>query len=86
MPDDAPIAKAPYCLAPLEMQELFTQLQELLDKGFIRLSSSPWGALILSMKKKDRSHMICIDYRVLNKLTVKKRYPLLRIDDLFDQL
>ncbi|KAI3751218.1 hypothetical protein L2E82_22266 [Cichorium intybus] len=86
VPGAAPIAKAPYRLAPPEMQELSTQLQELLDKGFIRPSSSPWGAPILFVKKKDGSHRMCIDYRELNKLTVKNRYPLPRIDDLFDQL
>ncbi|GKE17172.1 putative reverse transcriptase domain-containing protein, partial [Tanacetum coccineum] len=73
-------------LAPSELQELSTQLQELSDKGFIRLSSSPWGALVLFVKKKDRSFRMCIDYRELNKLTLKNRYPLSRIDDLFDQL
>ncbi|GJT46012.1 putative reverse transcriptase domain-containing protein [Tanacetum coccineum] len=67
------------------MQELSTQLQELSDKRFIRPSSSPWGALVLFVKKKDGSFRICIDYRELNKLTVKNRYPLSRIDDLFDQ-
>ena len=82
----APIAKALYCLAPPEMQELSSQLQELLGKGFIRPSSSPWGVLILFVKKKDGSHWMCIDYRELNKLTVKNRYPLPRIDDLFDLL
>ena len=65
----ATIAKAPYRLAPPEMQELSSQLQELLGKGFIRPSSSPWGALILFVKKKDGSHRMCIDYRELNKLT-----------------
>ncbi|GJV14640.1 putative reverse transcriptase domain-containing protein [Tanacetum coccineum] len=69
-----------------KMQELSTQLQELADKGFIRPSSSPWGAPVLFVKKKDRSFRMCIDYRELNKLTVKARYPLPRIDDLFDQL
>ncbi|GJS17708.1 putative reverse transcriptase domain-containing protein [Tanacetum coccineum] len=73
-------------LAPSELQELSTQLQELSDKGFIRPSSSPWGAPILFVKKKDGSFRMCIDYRELNKLTVKNRYPLSRIDDLFDQL
>ncbi|GJV47664.1 putative reverse transcriptase domain-containing protein [Tanacetum coccineum] len=73
-------------LAPIELQELSTQLQELSDKGFIRPSSSPWGAPVLFVKKKDRSFQMCIDYRELNKLTVKNRYPLPRIDDLFDQL
>ena len=80
-----PIAKGPYRLAPPEMQEFSTQLQELLDRGFIRWSSSPWGAPILFVKKKDKSHMMCMDYRELNKLTVKNHYPLPRIDDLFDQ-
>ena len=75
-----------YRLAPPEMQELSSQLQELLGKGFIRPSSSPLGASILFVKKKDGSHRMCIDYRELNKLTVKNRYPLPRIDDLFDQL
>ncbi|GJX72071.1 putative reverse transcriptase domain-containing protein [Tanacetum coccineum] len=82
----APVARAPYRLAPAEMQELSTQLQELSDKGFIRPSSSPWGAPVLFVKKKDGSFPMCIDYRELNKLTVKNRYPLPRIDDLFDQL
>nr|GEY58817.1 hypothetical protein [Tanacetum cinerariifolium] len=69
-----------------EMQELSNQLQELADRGFIRPSTSPWGALVLFVKKKDRSFKMCIDYRELNKLTVKNRYLLPRIDDLFDQL
>ncbi|GKA45012.1 putative reverse transcriptase domain-containing protein [Tanacetum coccineum] len=68
------------------MKELLEQLQELSDKGFIRPSSSPWGAPVLFVKKKDGSFRMCIDYRKLNKLTVKNRYPLPRIDDLFDQL
>ncbi|GKA72286.1 putative reverse transcriptase domain-containing protein [Tanacetum coccineum] len=68
------------------MKELAEQLKELSDKGFIRPSSSPWGAPILFVKKKDGSFRMCIDYRELNKLTVKTRYPLPRIDDLFDQL
>ncbi|GJU26272.1 putative reverse transcriptase domain-containing protein [Tanacetum coccineum] len=86
IPGAAPVARAPYRLAPSKMKELSEQLQELSDKGFIRPSSSPWGALILFVKKKDGSFRMCIDYRELNKLTVKNRYPLLRIDDLFDQL
>ncbi|GJW66960.1 putative reverse transcriptase domain-containing protein [Tanacetum coccineum] len=73
-------------LAPSEMQELSDQLQELADRGFIRPSTSPWGAPVLFVKKKDGSFRMCIDYRELNKLTVKNRYPLPRIDDLFDQL
>nr|GFB17475.1 reverse transcriptase domain-containing protein [Tanacetum cinerariifolium] len=68
------------------MKELSEQLKELYDKGFIRPNSSPWGALVLFVKKKDGSFRMCIDYRELNKLTVKNRYPLPRIDDLFDQL
>ncbi|GJU74447.1 putative reverse transcriptase domain-containing protein [Tanacetum coccineum] len=86
IPGAAPIARAPYHLAPAEMKELAEQLKELSDKGFIRLSSSPWGAPILFVKKKDGSFRMCIDYRELNKLTVKNHYPLPRIDDLFDQL
>ncbi|GJR18162.1 putative reverse transcriptase domain-containing protein [Tanacetum coccineum] len=86
IPGAAPVARAPYRLAPSEMKELSEQLQELSDKGFIRPSSSPWGAPILFVKKKDGSFRMCIDYRELNKLTVKNRYPLMRIDDLFDQL
>ena len=86
IPGSTPIAKTPYRLAPSEMQELMKQLQELLDKGFIRPSSSPWGAPVLFVKKKDGSMRMCIDYRELNKVTIKNRYPLPRIDDLFDQL
>nr|GEX55230.1 putative reverse transcriptase domain-containing protein [Tanacetum cinerariifolium] len=78
----APVARAPYRLAPAEMQELSTQLQELSDKGFIRHSSSPWGEPVLFVKKKDGSFRMCIDYHELNKLTVKNQYPLSRIDDL----
>ncbi|GJQ89821.1 putative reverse transcriptase domain-containing protein [Tanacetum coccineum] len=86
VPGVAPVARAPYRLAPSEMKELSEQLKELSDKGFIRPSSSPWGAPVLFVKKKDGSFRMCIDYRELNKLTVKNRYPLPRIDDLFDQL
>ncbi|GJR68941.1 putative reverse transcriptase domain-containing protein [Tanacetum coccineum] len=86
IPGAAPVAWAPYRLALSEMKELSDQLQELSDKGFIRPSSSPWGAIVLFVKKKDGSFQMCIDYLELNKLTVKNRYPLPRIDDLFDQL
>ncbi|GKE70027.1 putative reverse transcriptase domain-containing protein, partial [Tanacetum coccineum] len=81
-----PVAKSPYRLAPSEMEELSGQLKELQDKGFIRPRSSPWGAPVLFVKKKDGSFRMCIHYRELNKLTIKNRYPLPRIDDLFDQL
>ncbi|GJZ23058.1 putative reverse transcriptase domain-containing protein [Tanacetum coccineum] len=86
IPGAAPVARTPYRLAPSEMQELSNQLQELTDRGFIRPSTSPWGAPVLFVKKKDGSFRMCIDYRELNKLTIKNRYPLPRIDDLFDQL
>ncbi|GJX84988.1 putative reverse transcriptase domain-containing protein [Tanacetum coccineum] len=86
VPGAAPVVQAPYRLAPSEMKELAEQLQELSNKGFIRPNSSPWGAPVLFVKKKDGSFRMCIDYRELNKLTVKNRYPLPRIDDLFDQL
>ncbi|KAI3820705.1 hypothetical protein L1987_08253 [Smallanthus sonchifolius] len=86
VPGDNPVARAPYRLAPSELQEIASQLQELSDKGFIRPSHSPWGAPVLFVKKKDGSFRMCIDYRELNKLTIKNRYPLPRIDDLFDQL
>ncbi|GKE03881.1 putative reverse transcriptase domain-containing protein, partial [Tanacetum coccineum] len=86
VPGAAPVALAPYRLGPSEMKELSEQLKELSDKGFIRPSSSPWGAPVLFVKKKDGSFRMCIDYRELNKLTMKNRYPLPRIDDLFYQL
>ncbi|GJW14392.1 putative reverse transcriptase domain-containing protein [Tanacetum coccineum] len=86
VPSVAPVARAPYRLAPSEMKELSEQLQELSDKGFIRPRSSLWGASVLFVKKKDGSFRMCIDYRELNKLTVKNHYPLPRTDDLFDQL
>ncbi|KAA0053303.1 ty3-gypsy retrotransposon protein [Cucumis melo var. makuwa] len=84
--DTVPISRAPHRMAPAELKELKVQLQELLDKGFIRPSVSPWCAPVLFVKKKDGSMRLCIDYRELNKVTVKNRYPLPRIDDLFDQL
>nr|GFB27221.1 putative reverse transcriptase domain-containing protein [Tanacetum cinerariifolium] len=86
IPGATPIAKTPYHLASSEMKELMSQLQELLNKGFIRPSSSPWGAPALFVKKKDGSMRMCNDYRELNKVTVKNVYPLPRIDDLFDKL
>ena len=86
LPGTAPISQAPYRMAPAELKELKTQLQELVDKGFIRPSMSPWGAPVLFVKKKDDTLRLCIDYRKLNQVTVKNKYPLPRIDDLFDQL
>nr|GFB63426.1 putative reverse transcriptase domain-containing protein [Tanacetum cinerariifolium] len=86
VPGAAPVSRAPYRLAPSGMKDLTEQLKGLSDKGFIRPSSSPWGAPALFVRKKDGSFRMCIDYQELNKLTVKNRYPLPRIDDLFDQL
>ncbi|XP_057250763.1 uncharacterized protein LOC104884646 [Beta vulgaris subsp. vulgaris] len=85
-PGTAPLSKSPYRIAPAELQELKTQLQELINKGFIRPSVSPWGAPNLFVGKKDGSMRLCIDYRELNKVTIKNRYPFPRIEDLFDQL
>ena len=86
MPGSSLISKTPYKMAPTELRELSNQLQELLDKGFIRPSVSPWGVLVLFIKKKDGSLRLCIDYQMLNQITIKNKYPLPRIDDLFDQL
>nr|GFC43153.1 putative reverse transcriptase domain-containing protein [Tanacetum cinerariifolium] len=86
VPGAALVAQAPYSLALSKMQELSAQLQEPSDKRFIRPSSLPWGASVLFVKKKDGSFWKCIDYHELNKLTVKNRYILLRIEDSFDQL
>ena len=85
-PDTSPISMTPHRMAPVELQELKVQIQELLDKGFIRPTTSPWGAPVLFAKKKDKTLRLCIDYRHLNKVMIKNRYPLPRIDDLFDQL
>ena len=81
-----PISKAPYRMALAKLAELKTQLQELLDKGLIQPSVSPWGAPVWFVKKKDGSLRLCIDYRELNRVTVKNNYPLPCVDDLFDQL
>ena len=81
-----PILRTPYRMAPTELKELKTQLQELLDKGFIRPSVSPWDAPVLFVKKKDGTLRMCINYRQINKVTVKNKYPLPRIEALFDQL
>ena len=86
IPGTAPVSITPYRMAPVELKELKKQLQELQDKGFIRPSFSPWGAPVLFVKKSDGTMRLCIDYRQLNRVTIKNRYPLPRIDDLFDQL
>jgi hypothetical protein len=85
-PGTAHISKRPYRMPPAELAELKKQLQELLDKGFIRPSTLPWGCLALFVKKKDESLRLCVDCRPLNAVTVKNKYPLPRIDVLFDQL
>jgi hypothetical protein len=76
----------PYRMSTPELKELQLQLEELLEKGYIRTSVSPWGALVLFMKNKYGTLIFCIDFRQLNKVTVKKKYPLSRINDLFDRL
>ncbi|GMP38778.1 hypothetical protein CsSME_00009908 [Camellia sinensis var. sinensis] len=86
MPHTTAISMAPYRFAPAELSELKIQLQELLDKGFIRPSTSPWGALALFSKMKDGTLRLCIDYRKLNQVTVKNKYPMPHIDNMFDQL
>lgn len=85
-PGSKPQSKAPYRMETIELYELKIQLQELLDKGLIKPSVSPWGALVIFIKKKDDALHLCIDYRILNKVTIKNRYPLPRIDELFDQM
>jgi hypothetical protein len=85
-PGTAPISKRPYRMPPKELAELKVQLQELLDKGYIRPSSSPWGSPALFVKKKDGSLRMCVDYRPLNAVAIKNKYPLPRLDVLFDQL
>ena len=85
-PGTSPISMIPHRLAPVELQELKVQIQGLLDKGFIRPRTLPWGAPILFANKKDKTLRLCVDYRQLNRVTIKNRYPLPRIDDFFDQL
>ena len=83
-PSTSPISMTPHRMAPVELQELIVQLQELLDKGFIKPITSPWGAPVLFAKKKGKTLRLCIDYRPLNRVMIQNRYPLPRIDDLFD--
>jgi hypothetical protein len=85
-PGTSPISRRSYRMPPNELAELKTQLQDLLEKGFIRPSSSPWGCPAIFVKKKDQTLQMCVDYRPLNEVTIKNKYPLPRIDILFDQL
>jgi hypothetical protein len=85
-PGITPIAKALYKMSPMEMKELKIQLQGLLDKGYIHSSTSPWGCSSLFVEKKDKELCLCVEYRPLNAVTIKNKYPLPRIDTLFDQL
>ncbi|XP_052181975.1 uncharacterized protein LOC127794769 [Diospyros lotus] len=86
MPGTQPISKVPYRMAPNELKELKVKLEELIEKGFVRLSASLWGAPVLFVRKKDGSMRLCVDYRQLNQVTLKNKYPLPRVDDLLDQL
>jgi hypothetical protein len=85
-PGTAPIYKTPFRMTTPELAELKEHIRELLEKGFIRPSSSPWGAPVIFVPKKDGTQRLCVDYRSLNEFTIKNKYPLPRIDDLFDQL
>ena len=85
VPGTSPVSKTPYQMGRTELQELKVQIEGLLEQGFIRPSTSPWGASVLFVRKKDDTLRLCVDYRELNKVTIKNRYPLPRIDDLFDQ-
>jgi hypothetical protein len=86
IPGTAPIAQRPYCINPQELEELKKQLADMLSKGLIRPSASPWGSHVLFVDKRDGTIRLCLDYRKLNEVTIKNKYPLLKIEDLFDQL
>jgi hypothetical protein len=86
IPGTAPISKRPYRMDVKDLAELKKQIEELLSKGFIRPNSSPWGAPTLFVDKKDGSRRLCIDYRSLNEVNIRNKYPLPRIEDLFDQM
>ena len=86
IPGAAPVSKAPYRMSTLELKELQLQLEEILKKGYIHPSMSPWGSPVLFVKKKDGTLRLCVDFQQLNKVIVKNKYPLPRIDDIFDQL
>jgi hypothetical protein len=85
-PGTAPIYKTPYTMATPELTELMEHIKELLEKGVIYPSSSPWGGPVIFVLKKDGTQRLCMDYCALNEVTVKNKYPLPRIDDLFDKL
>jgi hypothetical protein len=85
MPGEAPVSKDPYRMSTPELKELQLQLKEILKKGYIQPSVSPWGVLVLFVKKKYGTLRFCINFRQLNKVSVKNKYSLLRIDDFFDQ-
>ena len=84
-PGTSPISMTRHRMSPVELQELRVQLQGLLDKGLIKSSTSPWGASVLFAKKKGKTLRLCIDYRQWNRVMIQNRYPLPRIDDLFNQ-
>ena len=84
VPGTAPISKRPYRLPVDDLVELKKQIEEMQDKGFVRPSSSPWGAPVIFVAKNDGTQRMCVDYRSLNEVTIKNKYPLPRIDDLFD--
>jgi hypothetical protein len=86
IPGTQPIHKAPYRMAPKEQVELKQQLDDLMAKGFIRRSRSPWASPVLFVEKKDKSKRLCVDYHALNQVTIKNKYPLPRIEVLFEQL
>jgi len=86
IPGIGPVSMAPYRMSPAELVEFKKQIEELMAKQFIRPSTSPWGAPVLLVKKKDGSSCLCVDYKQLNKMTIKNKYPLPRIDDMMDQL
>jgi hypothetical protein len=86
IPGTAPIAQRPYCMNPQELEELKKQLADMLSKGLIRPSASPWGSPVLFVDKRDGTIRLCVDYRKLNEVTIKNKYPLPKIEDVFDQL
>ena len=86
LPGTGPISKRPYRMPANDLEEIKKQIKELLEKGYIRRSSSPWGAPVLLVEKKDKSLRMVVDYRALNEVTIKNKYPLQMINDLFDQL